>query len=109
MGGLAECRVPLAGALAPAMNQRHVGDETRPFPARLDAQCIVGVLEIGGVVVAVEATERQVVGSPDEPACGRGVVDVTAEDVGAVGGHDVVAADRRGERVGENQLSCFLQ
>ena len=109
MGHLAECCVPFAGALATEVNQRHIGDETCPFPARLDAQCVVGVLEVGGVVMAVEATDRQVVGPPDEPARGRGVVDVTAEDVGAVDGHDVVAADRRRERVGENQLSGFLQ
>ena len=60
------------------------------------------------MVVAVEAAEREVVGSTDEPARRGRVVDVAAEDVREVAGHDGVA-DRGRERVGEDQLARLLQ
>ena len=57
----------------------------------------------------VETTEGDMIGATHEPAGGRRVVDVAAEDVGAISLHHVGAADRSGERVVEDQLSGLLQ
>ena len=70
VGDLTDLGIAGAAALTMVVHHGDVSHEPCSLAARLHPKCVVGVLEIGRVVVPVETTEGDMIGATHEPAGG---------------------------------------
>ena len=100
---------PPRAAHSMVVHYRPLDDEPGHLSAVFDAQGVVDVFEERRVVTKVETAALEVLVAAHEPARGRGVVDVAAEQLRLVASEHFRTSDRGRSPVVVEQLTCLLE